>query len=163
MLVLEAKRWIGVTERGGNNRGEMVEMFQKAIGRAINEPWCMSFVQFCCQWPDYFVGGKLNVLHKSEHCFSVWMNTKKTARVVEPFPGCVAIWQYQGTTNGHTGIVESYGVDDKRAYIISIEGNTSDSEKIVREGDGVFLKKRFLKTTGKMRLKGFLNPWPPGE
>ena len=141
----------------------MVQMFQRTIGQAVGEPWCMSFVQYCLTWPDYFIGGEKSQVFASEHCLSVWMKTPINHRINTPFPGCIAVWQYGDTSSGHTGLVESYGVDGKRPYIISIEGNTSDSERIVREGDGVFMKKRFLSYTKKMRLRGFLNPWPMGD
>lgn len=40
-LLEEARRWVGVREKGGNNRGPEVEKFQKAVdGRASGEAWC---------------------------------------------------------------------------------------------------------------------------
>ena len=48
LLVLEASRWIGVSEVGGQNKGQLVEMFQKsADDKASKEPWCLAFVLFC--------------------------------------------------------------------------------------------------------------------
>ena len=50
LLIHEAKRWVGVTEVGGNNRGQVVEIFQKAVGGVANgQPWCMDFgATRCC-------------------------------------------------------------------------------------------------------------------
>ena len=38
LLVAEAERWIGATEQGGNNQGQIVQMFQREIGGAVGEP-----------------------------------------------------------------------------------------------------------------------------
>jgi len=52
LLIFEATRWLGIQEIGGNNRGQVIRMFQRVIGRAQNEPWCMSFVQYCWHMTD---------------------------------------------------------------------------------------------------------------
>lgn len=161
ILILEAERWLGVQEHGGNNRGEIVSMFQRAIGRAVNEPWCMSFVQYCCMEVDRWANKLLNQnienqLNKSEHCMTVWRETPKGCRLSKPVPGCVPIWNFAGTDDGHTGIAKAFD----RQIIIDIEGNTSDDSKtIVREGHGVRKKRRPMRSIGKMNLVGFLDPW----
>ncbi len=162
LLVAESLRWVGIQEVGGNNRGQMVRIFQKHLGGAHNEPWCMSYVQYCCYWADKYAEltghtGLPHKLYKSEHCMTVWNKTPRECRIDIPFPGCVPIWNYEGTTSGHTGAL--VGID--RQIILTAEGNTSDGvRRIVREGDGVYKKRRPMKTIGKMKLVGFLNPWP---
>jgi hypothetical protein len=43
LMIYEAKRWLNFVE-SGNNKGQVVEMFQKAVDNvAAGEPWCMSF------------------------------------------------------------------------------------------------------------------------
>jgi hypothetical protein len=43
LLAFEAARWKGITEVGGPNKGQIVEMFQKAVdGKAQGEPWCFT-------------------------------------------------------------------------------------------------------------------------
>jgi hypothetical protein len=162
LLTLEAKRWLGIQENGGNNKGEIVSVFQKTIGKAENEPWCMSFVQYCLFQTDnwFYELCDSDIPHElflSEHCLTVWNESPKHCRIEKPIAGSICIWQYRGSSNGHTGIV----VDVDKEIIITIEGNTSNSKKIIREGDGVYLKRRPLKSIGKMQIKGFLNPWPP--
>ena len=163
LLILEAKRWVGVQEHGGNNRGEIVKMFQRTIGKAVNEPWCMSYIQYCLENVDEWseaLGLKFgpHLLHLHEHCMTVWRETPKECRLEKPIPGCVAIWNYKGNDNGHGSIVES--ID--RKLLMFYEGNTSDNNKrIIREGDGVRKKRRpFVNSIGNMKLVGFLNPWP---
>ena len=141
--------------------GEMVSMFQRTIGRAVGEPWCMSFAQYCLIWPDKMCKGNRHLIVESEHCMTVFRETDVVCHIKEPMKGVIAIWNKTGTDSGHTGLVETYGHDQGDAYIITIEGNTSDDDKVVREGDGVFRKKRFYnKAKAKMQLMGFLNPWP---
>ena len=44
LLVWSARLWVGMTEVGGNNRGQVVERFQRAVdGKASGEPWCAAF------------------------------------------------------------------------------------------------------------------------
>jgi len=162
ILIHEATRWLGVQEHGGNNRGQIVEMFQRTIGRAVREPWCMSFVQYCLEKADELYSLVQNDddehwIHGSEHCMSVWRTTDLECRIKEPRPGLIAIWRHKGTDNGHTGIV----VDVDGSIITTIEGNTgTDDKTVVREGDGVRRKRRPLRSIGSMYLVGFLDPWP---
>lgn len=163
LLMIEAQRWLGIQEIGGNNRGQVIRMFQRTIGKAQNEPWCMSFVQYCCCMVDtvYAILQERQVithqLYPSELCSRVWERTSKSCRLEAPEPGCVVIWQYHATSAGHTGIVTH--VD--KSIITTVEGNTGDlTKRVVREGDGVFRKRRPLKTIGRMEIIGFLNPWP---
>lgn len=168
-LCFEAFRWVGVQELN-HNEGQIIELFQKAVdGRSSNEPWCMAFVQYCIKTTElasnflYPKGAKNpSRLFKSEHCLTVWNNSQQL-RLTEPALGSVCIWQkYNGetpTTSGHTGIVVALYPDDT---IDIIEGNTSPSNfEIVREGDGVFLKKypKNQLDKGSLKLKGFLKVW----
>jgi len=161
-LILEAEKWVGIHEVGGNNRGPEVERFQKAVdGRAEAEAWCASFVQFCMKE----VATRLSatqVAFPSEHCFTIWAMTGKMHCYASPKAGYLVIWKYEGTSNGHVGIV-SRVIDE--STIETIEGNTSPEGKtIVREGDGVYRKTRStMRVVGKMRLVGYVCPFNPVE
>ncbi len=164
MLLLEASRWVGVKEQGGNNEGQVIEMFQKAVdGKDSREPWCMGKVQSDCMWAlKYFevahphiVGFMKLALYPSEHCLTVWHKTPEICRTTSPYPGCVVIWQYGNTANGHTGIVQSIEGDKMKV----IEGNTGDGLGVVRDGDGVYIRTRSTKGTGDMKVVGFLEPF----
>jgi len=171
LLIFEAKRWIGITEIGKNNYGQMVERFQKAVdGKAVGEPWCLSFVQFCVKAIDEMCEDtQLSVLNLSkpakffntEHCMTAWNNAEAWQKLTEPEIGSICIWQYydskgKPTSSGHAGIVA--GVKDKKTFL-TVEGNTSSSSKVDREGDGVYLKERKMTNIGQMRIKGFLRLW----
>jgi len=164
VLLTEARRWVGFREVGGNNLGQLVSHFQSTIGSAVGEPWCMSFVQSCCYWTDQYVGGRSHILFPSELCMDVWLRTPKIQRMDVPFEGAIVIWNYKGTKQGHTGIVMSYNARDQK--IMTIEGNTGDSERrVIREGDGVFIKQRSTQRSGasSLQILGYLNPWEQGE
>ena len=162
LLIHEAKRWVGITEQGGNNRGQMVELFQRAAGGLANgEPWCMAFAQFCIQAVDNLVTDceglrEKSPLFKSEHCLIVW-NKSQALKIDSPKPGCLCIWQHGQTASGHVGIIVDLNADGS---IMTVEGNTSSADAgNQREGDGVWLKRRRLNTGGSLRVKGFLKVW----
>lgn len=166
LLVKEALKWIGTKETGGENRGKEVEMFQRAVdGKAQGEPWCLAFVQFCVKAAgkeyERRHGGvnKPDVFYQTEHCMTLWSKTDPRARLNDPIPGCLVIWQYwkdgRPTPQGHVGIVVS--VFDQN--IETVEGNTSGATSIEREGDVVARKFRRRFPSGSMRVKGYLVPW----
>ena len=168
LLIHEAKRWVGVTEIGGNNRGQLIEMFQRAVGGVANgQPWCMDFVQYCIAVVDdiFAVGfgaeSARSALFRSEHCLTVW-NHSQELRLDKPKPGSLCIWQRhkdgKPTAQGHVGVVVGVNSD---GTLLTVEGNTSAEDGVQREGDGVWLKhRRYLdENAGTMRVKGFLRVW----
>lgn len=154
LLIAEAKKWVGVHEIGGNNRGSQVEIFQKAVdGKASGEAWCMAFVQFCIKQVEQSQGIKSSII-KSEHCMTTWRGSEKSRCPAQP--GSVIIWRHGTTDNGHTGIVVSVNADGS---INTIEGNTSDGTGVNRDGDGVYSRKRNAVKEGDMIVQGFLKPF----
>jgi uncharacterized protein (TIGR02594 family) len=162
-LIFEASRWVGVTEKGGENRGQVVEMFQKAYDNlAQGEPWCMAFVQFCLKNTEAMylaTFGKQDApskLFATEHCLTCWAKTPPECRLSQPEVGAVVIWRHGQTASGHTGIVTAV---DGNGGFSTIEGNTGAGVGVVREGDGVFRRERTMAGAGDMRVVGFLKPW----
>ena len=163
LLLNEASRWIGITEQGGNNRGQLVQLFQKAVdGSASAEPWCMSFVQYCVKMAEAQLAAAGQPVHsklfRSEHCQTVFQ--KSAALKCEPKPGAIIVWAHykagKNTGQGHTGIVRAVRMD---GMLETVEGNTGDGAGVVRDGDGVFKRLRSPKGDGDMRVLGFLDPW----
>lgn len=161
-LVELALSYEGVREVGGANRGPEVEQFQKAVdGKAWGEPWCMAFVQFCVKKVCKEIGFS-EVLPNTESCVELWKKVDPFLKLEKPMVGCLVIWEnyHQGepTGKGHVGIVVEVLNDN---LIETIEGNTGpDSKTINREGDGVYKKTRFSYSFGKMRVLGFVAPFP---
>lgn len=150
-LILEAKRWVGVREKGGDNKGKEVELFQKAVdGKAQGESWCLGFVQFCV-----LKVLRETTLYKTEHCLTLWNKTPKEYRLEAPIPGAIMVWQHAGTSSGHVGIVTRVAGDN----INTIEGNTGDGAGVVREGDGVYERTRSKKGTTSMQVLGWIKPY----
>ncbi|NJS09877.1 MAG: CHAP domain-containing protein [Microcoleus sp. CSU_2_2] len=155
-LLNVARSYIGVREQGGNNRGRQVEEFQKAIGGAAAEPWCMSFAQYCIKAAESETQANSQV-PESEHCLTVWNGSPSQLRRSRPEPGSLVIWRHGNSTSGHVGIVEAVNSD---GTFTTIEGNTSDSSGINREGNGVYRKQRDMDGEGNMRVVGFLKVFP---
>lgn len=173
LLVSEAKRWVGVKEQGGANKGQIVEMFQAAVGpQFIGQAWCLSFVMFCLQQVDKLVYETISTtvsftkLPKTAHCLTLW-NSSQNFRVSDPKSGHLVLWNYyekgRQTTRGHIGVIVGLGKSNakliKHDLLHTIEGNTADGHGIVREGDGVYQRVRPMTNVGDMRLLGYLNPW----
>lgn len=165
MLVFEALRWVGFTEQGGDNRGQVVEMFQKAVdGKAQGEPWCLAMVQFCVMMVDrqydyiHQICSLPHSLFKTEHCLTLWNQTPIQQRRNHPEPGLVVVWKHGNSSSGHAGIVTEITADGR---FKTVEGNTGPSKgsEIVREGDGVYEKVRDREGSGSMKVLGFICPW----
>lgn len=152
-----ARRYIGVVEVGGDNKGPEVELFQKAVdGKAAGEPWCAAFVQFVVLATEKRVG-KASGLFASEHVRTIWNHTPESMRVDEPQPGDLMVWGERDTTNGHIGIIEAL-LDT--STVQTIEGNTTPDQQFVnREGNGVYRKRRKLQGGQKLQVLGFIRLW----
>lgn len=154
----EATKWVGVKEKGGNNKGPEVERFQKAVdGKAQAEAWCMAFMQFCVKEIEKRYNVKSKIA-RSEGCTDCYDRTPADMKMKSPKKGALVIWNYKGSWKGHTGVVRSF--NDDRIY--TIEGNTGDGEGVVRDGDGVFKRDRSRWGEGNMQIKGYILPFPEG-
>lgn len=155
---LAAESCVGIRENGGSNKGPMVELIQKTIGRAEGEPWCMSFVQTCLAYAEIKTGVRSPII-PSEHCRTTWTATVKSQRVkARPNKYAIVIWGYEGNSSGHTGIfLEGHFANNQGVSFQSIEGNTNAQGS--NEGDGVFLKTRNWRRNGPLVVLGFLRPF----
>ena len=90
----------------------------------------------------------------------MWSGTPLQLKMVYPKPGYIVAWNHYRdgfpTVMGHCGIVKEVLQENE---IITIEGNTSASSGIDREGGGIFEKIRILKPENDMRLLGFIDPF----
>lgn len=151
-LIEFAKQYIGTKESGGDNKGELIVLFQKALdGKAAGEPWCMAFTQYCIMEVEKIQNIKSKI-YRSEHCLTVWNKSPKELRLKEPEVGCLIIWQYGDTINGHVGIVTKVN----KNTVETVEGNTGNGSGVVREGDGVYARKRSKLGSEKMKVVGYL-------
>lgn len=126
-----ARREIGVREMTGNNDGERVEAYLATVGLKKGQPWCAAFVSWVFKqcgytqprtgWsPALFNANVATKAIKAGNVFGIWFpNLKRIA---------------------HVGLVEKREGD----WVISIEGNTNAVSS--REGDGVYRKRRMVKS-----------------
>jgi len=137
----EAKRMIGVMERGANNRGPVVDEIIKANGGKPPEPWCGDFVAWC-----YRAAGCKTVVRE-------WCRVSSLGRIkgqvvtTRPLAGDIVCFTFD-----HTGLVEFYCNEaGKRrpkalsSYVRTIEGNTGPTSAVSDSstgGDGVYRKVR---------------------
>lgn len=146
VLVEEAEKTVGISEEGGENSGRLVEEFQRTVdGRAVREPWCMSWLQTVVARSSARFGTS-NPLPQSELCRAVWLKAPLKYRSPTPAWGYAVIWA------GHCGLVTlcySKGFN-------TIEGNTNLGGS--RDGDAVHRKTRSKKGgMGAFALLGFLD------
>ncbi len=155
---------VGIREKGGNNKGPLVELLQDTVGGVSAEAWCMSLIQSGIAYVEKKLDVKSPVAI-TEHCLTCWEKTPKEQRVkIFPLPGAICIWQHGRSSAGHTGMVLT--ADNTSKTMTLVEGNTeSGNEKgeVVREGGGVYFTRRNMKATGSMRVVGFLRPFSAGR
>lgn len=160
LMILAARACVGIREVGGNNDGPMVRLLQETIGTAGKEAWCMSFVQTIIAYVEVKLG-LTSPLLATEHCMTLWNKTPWEQKVLKiPAPGAIPIWNYLGTTNGHTGIMSTYDIQQRTFE--AIEGNTESglvNGTVERDGGGVYLTRRNVLGQGKMKLVGFIIPF----
>lgn len=133
-LLAIAEKEVGVRERSGNNDGERVEFYLKYIGLPKGHAWCAAYTSWVygkaglsrprTGWtPALFPENRLVKKPKPADLFGIY------------FPSLKRI--------AHTGFVVSIKSD----WVLTIEGNTNVEGG--REGDGVYKKRRHLRTIAK--------------
>lgn len=165
-LVEFARIFVGVKEVGGNNRGEFVSMFQKAVdGKAQGEAWCAAAVSYWIKTSTRILSDSLGAdiaisspLQLSESVCNFYFNNSEKYRLSKPQVGSLILWRRwangKPTWQGHIGIVADIVNDD---VVRTIEGNTSSDGPNQRDGDGVFLKSRSItRHYGSLRPLGFM-------
>ena len=134
-LIGLAQGEIGVREKTNHNDGKRVEAYLALVDLHRGDPYCAAFISFIYAkaglprprsgWcPDLFPASRLTKLPLPGDVFGIY------------FPELKRI--------AHVGMVES--IDDK--WCITIEANTNQSGS--REGEGVYRKRRLLKTICKL-------------
>jgi hypothetical protein len=130
---------VGVREKTGNNDGVRVETYLRYCKLSKGNPWCASFV---C-----WVFGQLNIKNpRSGYCPNLFPSKnviyKRGRKInIQPKPGDA--WGLYFPEKGrvaHVGFVDKW----QSKYVITVEGNTNEAGS--REGDGVYRKRRAIKS-----------------
>lgn len=165
--IAEAEAAAKVREVGGPNRGERVQLYQRAIGMAPGSPWCAAFVAWIvreasgeAKAPPWATGSAVSnffnaqaKLRGSEFLAMPHERGKVRAgwvwvRAASPADAIAA--RAKRWTRGHTGIVVN---PEGGAGFATVEGNTNSAGS--RDGDGVYSKSQ---SWTDPRTLGFFDP-----
>lgn len=146
-----AYRYVGTREVGGQNRGPVVEMFQRRLGLPVGSSWCMAFV-FTCFDDSAATLDMPNMLVRTGGCVDHWNHANPETRVpvlkFDPAAlhrGSIFVIDHgisptTGYHRGHTGLVTDF--DTATMMFATVEGNTNMAGS--RNGDGVYIRSRHI-------------------
>lgn len=149
------------TREEGDNRGDLIDVWNKFNGVPLGSPWCLSMIQYFIAQVDYELGTKAKTYKTAS---VIELAHKYHNMTLEPEVGHLVLWQMYSksgvpTRAGHIGVVSQVISKD---VILSIEGNTRGVHDgvIDREGKEVVEQRRVLdRNKGIMRFLGCINPW----
>lgn len=130
-LIRIAVSQLQVREATGKNDGTAVEAYLALTGLKKGNPWCAAFIS----WVFAQAGYPAPRTAWSPALFTAKVKTKE----IKP-ANILGIWFADLGRIAHVGMVERREGD----WVISIEGNTNTAAS--REGDGVYRKRRHIKS-----------------
>ena len=180
-----ALAYVGVVERGGNNRGPEIERFLRSVGIGPGAPWCAAFTSYCrrvaadagsptgpFERPGVPHYGAVATRHLSfggkVSAAEVWRGAQSVP------PGSHVVWRNGNSWTGHVGFVwkdddpqsEGFAAGDRSPDALSwrhrcgytVEGNTSSGDAgSQRDGGGVYTRLRCL-SYSHFKIDGFVAP-----
>lgn len=129
---------IGVSEEGGDNKGDRIGDYLATTGLDEGYPWCAAFLSWGftvnavnnpqSAWsPDWFPDNKIIYRRGSNnHDYKDWEPTD-----------VIGLWFQSKERIAHVGAIDTV-IDNT---VLSVEGNTNDYSE--REGDRVMRKRRY--------------------
>jgi hypothetical protein len=149
-LIAAANALVGLREEGGDNRGQMIEVFLRGVRQLPGQPWCAAFVHHVGFWSHYDCRSRTSSwpLAATASCAELGKFAKEHGVLCdEPKAGDVFLmWSATLARFAHTGIVarvRAHGVALGRGPWVdcdTIEGNTDAGGG--REGDAVMRRVR---------------------
>ena len=162
---------IGVHEKGGNNRGPMVRVYQAATDLGgTGWPWCAAFVSWCLAMAGFDVA---QIHGRASVGFIESWGRKNGYLVTRPFKGDVFCWKLDSDNwPDHTGFVEKVLSLGPVMLLQTVEGNTSSGVSGSQDnGDGVYRRRRlvrrgtmtFVRVPGEVPVRKNKNKYFPGK
>lgn len=145
---------LGVKEKTGRNDGRRVEEYLRQVGLKRGDPWCAAFICWVFDqagvknphtgWsPGLFP--KEKVIWQRKIGFQLSEKLLKDSHVPLPQRGDVfGIWFPEKQRIAHAGFVDQWS----GTWLITVEGNSNEAGS--REGDGVYRKRRLVKSVSQV-------------
>ena len=137
LLMAAANGFVGLSEVGGANRGQMVELFLREVRQPPGQPWCAAFVHHVGYWShwDNRTHASTWPLPATASCYELGEFAR--ARAVlrkDPVVGDVFLLYSEKLKRfAHTGIVvaveavSQQGAGDTVYTCMTVEGNTNEA------------------------------------
>ena len=139
-IIIEARKYVGVKETQGPNRGPEINEWLYRAGSVPGQPWCAAFVS--CMLDDACTALRIPAPIRLRAGVHMLIRECGKARTLDPGAGFIFGIDHGtgpgGTKRGHCGIVVEIDPDGK--HMTTIEGNTDASGS--REGQGVYYRQR---------------------
>jgi len=130
-----AKSYIGESENLGPNRSINIDRWNRFANAPVGSYWCASFVSAM-----YHQGGYVAPVTAWSPAF--FTNPKNLVKLADIRRNdAIGFYFPKKGRIAHIGLIERL----QGAYIVTVEGNTSDDAGIVRDGGGVYRKFRPVK------------------
>lgn len=135
-----ARKYLGVIEEGGANRGTAVDKFLESAGAAKGQPWCAAFVYQVVRDAGYKPAVRYPASCRSWIAWAV----EHQALLVKPQPGDLVVFDFDldGAKDDHVGVVEKLIAFGPVVTLATIEGNTPGTGG---RRDGVYRRRRVMR------------------
>ena len=150
---------VGVVEKTGNNDGDMVEEYQRSVGRNRGDAYCAAG-QYWCYWRAALDLGltikdiPIKRTGVANDMFNDAVSRGEIGRY-SPQKHDLIVWKLKNSFRGH---IERIIEIKKYGWVVTIGFNTSNSQTGSQsEGEGVFIKKRNIAhPIGRLKVRGLI-------
>lgn len=134
-----ARKYLGVIEAGGPNRGAAIDRFLANAGTSPGQPWCAAFVYTVMRDAGY----KPDVRYPASCRSWVAWAVENKAIISKPQPGDIVVFDWDGDgPDDHIGFCERLVSFGPLITLQTIEGNTPG---VGGKRDGVYRRKRVMR------------------
>jgi hypothetical protein len=148
-----AQRYVGLREYA-NNRGDVIDTWNKYVGSPVGSPYCAAFVSYCIgngnvKEPRIRTGLATRFIIPARSIRAEFvLSGQRTVR-----DGSIVIWRKGNTMFGHVGFVEK---QMQRNQFSTIEANTNSGDRgSQRDGNGVYRRVRVIQPFSVFRITHF--------
>jgi len=153
-LIDTARRYVGITEKTGNNDGYFIEIFLKSVGRKKGDSYCAAFVSYCATKSFVKYPGVRNGVARAFKLPGYIRATDVYYGAAQVPKGSLVGFENIGTWSGH---IEILTADAKGHTLKTIGANTSNGlAGSQSNGNGVFARiRKICPYSGNLRITWF--------